>query len=186
MKREHQPGALLTIPPAKLSRTCALPASTTAIRSNPKNRPRRTAVRDKPVRLATCLDRSAAASGAIASTLPPCLPWRKLLSLAERLALARAAQRRAAHRAGASRRRGLSPSGDRERSKPVSCSEDRGEGLGGGGGRAVERQGRAEDDRGRAGRAPLGAWPARGGPSLAGAGSSRPLDWVWRGLGLSK
>jgi hypothetical protein len=33
-----------------------------------------------PVRLATCLDRSVAASGAIASTVTPCLPWRKLLS----------------------------------------------------------------------------------------------------------
>ncbi len=40
-----------------------------------------------PGRLATCLDRSAAASGAIASMVSPCLPWRKLLSLTERLPL---------------------------------------------------------------------------------------------------
>jgi hypothetical protein len=45
-----------------------------------------TAVKDTPVRLATCLDRSAAASGATASRVSPRLPWGKLLSLAERLA----------------------------------------------------------------------------------------------------
>ena len=69
MKGEHQPGALPKIPPDNRSRTYALPASTIALERNPKNRPRRTAVRDKPIRLATCLDRSAAASGAIAPTL---------------------------------------------------------------------------------------------------------------------
>jgi hypothetical protein len=77
---ETHPGALLTSQPANLSRTYALPASTTAMESNPKNRPRRTAVRDKPIRLATCLDRSRAASGAIALTL--------LLGHARRQALA--------------------------------------------------------------------------------------------------
>jgi hypothetical protein len=82
---EIHPGALLTSQPANPSRTYALPASTTAMENNPKNRPRRTAVRDKPIRLATCLDRSVAASGAIASMVSPCLPSRKLLSLAERL-----------------------------------------------------------------------------------------------------
>jgi hypothetical protein len=40
-----------------------------------------------PIRLATCLDRSVAASGAIAWMVSPCLPWRKLLSPAERSAL---------------------------------------------------------------------------------------------------
>jgi hypothetical protein len=40
-----------------------------------------------PIRLATCLDRSAAASGASASMVSPCLPWRKLPSLTERLAI---------------------------------------------------------------------------------------------------
>jgi hypothetical protein len=46
-------------------------------------------VQDEPqsIRLATCLDRSAAASGATACTVSPRLPWRKLLSLAERLAM---------------------------------------------------------------------------------------------------
>jgi hypothetical protein len=39
-----------------------------------------------PIRLATCLDRSASASGAIASMVSACLPWRKLLSPAERRA----------------------------------------------------------------------------------------------------
>jgi hypothetical protein len=67
---EIHPGALLTSPLANRSRTYALPASTTALESNPKNRPRRTAVRDKPVRLATCLDRSVAASGAITEIVP--------------------------------------------------------------------------------------------------------------------
>jgi hypothetical protein len=42
---EIHPGALLTIPPVNLSRTYALPASITALEGNPKNRPRRTAVR---------------------------------------------------------------------------------------------------------------------------------------------
>ena len=37
------------------------------------------------IRLATCLDRNVAASGAIAATVSPCLPWRKHLALAERL-----------------------------------------------------------------------------------------------------
>jgi hypothetical protein len=45
---EVHPGALLTSQPANLSRTYALPASTTALESNPKNRPRRTAVRTSP------------------------------------------------------------------------------------------------------------------------------------------
>ena len=42
---EIHPGALLAALPANLSMTYALPASTTAVESNPKNRPRRTAVR---------------------------------------------------------------------------------------------------------------------------------------------
>jgi hypothetical protein len=57
----------------------------------------------------------------------PCLPWRKLLSLAERpplterLALVERPRRRAAHRARASRRRGRRPlAGLGERSKAVS------------------------------------------------------------------
>jgi hypothetical protein len=41
---EMHPGALRTCPPDNLSRTYALPASTTATESNLKNRPRRTAV----------------------------------------------------------------------------------------------------------------------------------------------
>jgi hypothetical protein len=94
-------------PPAHLAATCALPTSTTAtavILSNVQDEP-------QSIRLATCFDRSAAASGAIASTVSPCLPPRKRLALAERLpvadrlALAERPRRRAAHRAGASRRR---------------------------------------------------------------------------------
>ena len=65
------------------SRACALPTSTTATTVIPSN------VQAEPqsIRLATCLDRSAAASGAIASMVSPCFPWRKLLPLTERLAL---------------------------------------------------------------------------------------------------
>jgi hypothetical protein len=44
---EMRPGALLTGPPANLSRTYALPASTTTTESNLKNRPKRTAVRGR-------------------------------------------------------------------------------------------------------------------------------------------
>jgi hypothetical protein len=73
-------GALpLRAAPAHLAAIYALPTSTTAtavILSNVQDEP-------QSIRLATCLDRSAAASGAIASTVSPCLPWRKLLSLAE-------------------------------------------------------------------------------------------------------
>ena len=43
-----------------------------------------------PIRLATCLDRSVAASGAIASMVSSCSPRRKLLALAERLGAGRA------------------------------------------------------------------------------------------------
>jgi hypothetical protein len=68
--------------------TYALPASTTATESNPKN-PSKTN-RSKgivdPVRPATCLDRSVAASGAIALTLLLATLGGKLLS-PERLAL---------------------------------------------------------------------------------------------------
>ena len=102
----------LSGPPAHLAATCALPTSTTAtvvILSNVQDEP-------QSIRLATCLDRSAAASGAIASTVSPCLPWRKLLSADGAPGDGRAARRRAAHRAGASRRTGLSPA--RERSNP--------------------------------------------------------------------
>ena len=66
-----------------------------------------------PIRLATCLDRSAAASGAIASTVSPRFPSHKLLSPAQRLLLVERPRRGAAHQAEASRRMGLSPSGDR-------------------------------------------------------------------------
>jgi hypothetical protein len=45
---EIHPGALPTSPPANLSRTYALPAYTTAMESNQKNRPKRTAVRASP------------------------------------------------------------------------------------------------------------------------------------------
>ena len=98
-----------------------------------------------PIRLATCLDRSVAASGATASMVSPCFPWRKLLSLTERLPAGRAARGRAAHLAGASHRTGLSPSGDRWRA----WASDKAE---------------LEDDRGRAGSAPPRAGrPVRGG-----------------------
>jgi hypothetical protein len=69
----------------------------------------------------------------------PCLPRRKLLSPAERLALVkrprRAVRRPAAHRAGASRRTGLSllrqpPLGVFEQAAARRGSEDRGEGMG--------------------------------------------------------
>ena len=71
----------------------------------------------------------------------------------------------AARRAGASRRTGLSPSGDRwaglgERSARRRGSENRGEGMG--------------EGQARAGR--------RSGAGLAGAGSWTPLDWL-AGLG---
>jgi len=157
-------------PPAHLAATCALPTSTTATGSNPSS------TQDEPqsIRLATCLDRSAAASGAIASTVSPCFRWRKLLSLAERLAVAERLglverpSRRAAHRAEASRR-GLSPLGDRwaglgERSKAVS------EAL-----RTVARLG-----RGAGGRATRPSWKTIGsgpasGPPRGQAASA--LDW---------
>jgi hypothetical protein len=70
-------------PPAHLAATCALPTSTTVtavILSSAQDEP-------QSIRLATCLDRSVAASGAIASMVSPRLPWRKLLLPAERLAL---------------------------------------------------------------------------------------------------
>jgi hypothetical protein len=56
-------------PPAHLAATCALPTSTTAtavILSSAQDEP-------QSIRLATCLDRSVAASGAIASMVSPCL-----------------------------------------------------------------------------------------------------------------
>ena len=76
VKGKLQLGAFPWRSPAHLAATCALPASTTAteiIQSNVQDEP-------QSVRLATCLDRSVAASGAIASTVSPCFPWRKLLS----------------------------------------------------------------------------------------------------------
>ena len=176
---ETHPGALLTSQPANLSRTYALPASTTAMESNPKNRPRRTAVRDKPIRLATCLDRSAAASGAIASTVPPCLPRGKLLSPAERLALVERPRRRAAHRAGASRRTGLSPPG-----RPLAEF-----------GRAVEGRQRGSKNRGEAsareagGRATRSSWKTIGaGLAARLLGAARPARaearYPWAGSGV--
>ena len=72
------------------SRTCALPTYTTAmsvILSNAQDEP-------QSIRLATCLDRSVAASGAIASMVSPCFPWRKLVPPAERLALVERPRRR--------------------------------------------------------------------------------------------
>jgi hypothetical protein len=125
------------------SRTCALLTSTTAttvILSSVQDDP-------QSIRLATCLDRSAAASGAIASMVSPCLPWRKLLSLTERLTLLERPRRRAAYRAGASRRTGLSPSGDpagewRAVDSRRRGSDDRGEGMA-----------ELKDDRGRVARA---------------------------------
>jgi hypothetical protein len=61
-------------PPAHLAAPCALPTSTTVTTVVLSN------VQDKPqsIRLATCLDRSAVASGAIAYMVSPGLPWRKL------------------------------------------------------------------------------------------------------------
>jgi hypothetical protein len=165
---EINPGALLTSAPANLGSTYALPASTTALESNPKNRPRRTEVRDKPVRLATCLDRSVAASGAIASTVSPCLPWRKLPPLTERLAVdeppgvARLiGPKRAVERACALQ----ATAGGFGRG-----SEDRGEGMG-------ERQ-RAGRRSGPGRSAAPGGGPAQA--KLAGAGS---VDGRWIGLG---
>ena len=96
MKGKYIRELCLPASPLTVAGLYALPASTTALESNPKNRPRRTAVRDKPLRLATCLDRSVAASGAIASTVSPRLPWRKLLSPTERLPLVERPRRRAA------------------------------------------------------------------------------------------
>ena len=74
-------GALPLAAAYNLAATCALPTSTTATTVTI------TSVQDEPqsIRLATCLDRSVAASGAIASTVSPCLPWRKLLSRGDRL-----------------------------------------------------------------------------------------------------
>jgi hypothetical protein len=107
-----------------------------------------------PIRLATCLDRSIATSGAIVRTLllataggkrlrPDACRWSSLLWPAERLALVELSRRRAAAGAGLD-----------ERSKPVSealrtvakaCA----------GGR-VERQGRAGRQSGRAGQRAFG------------------------------
>ena len=66
---EIHPGALLTSQPANRSRTYALPASTTALEDNPKNRPRRTAVRGQswtPSALRHASIGALLASGAIA------------------------------------------------------------------------------------------------------------------------
>jgi len=139
------------------------------------------------------------ASGAIASTVSPCLPWRKLLPPAhrrrgapaavERLPLVERPRCRAAHPAGASRR-GLSPSGDRwagssRRSARRRGSEDRGEDM-------RERQGRAgrRSGPGRQARLLGAGQPTRA--ERAGAGSSRPLEkpnrllWrLWAGSGPS-
>jgi hypothetical protein len=81
VKGKHQLGALPLAGPAHLAATCALPTSTTAtveILSNVQDQP-------QSIRLATCLDRSVAASGAIAWMVSPCPPWRKRLALAEPL-----------------------------------------------------------------------------------------------------
>jgi hypothetical protein len=105
--------------------TYALPASTTATESNPKN-PSKTN-RSKgivdPVRPATCLDRSVTASGAIcADATPGHARGQAPVAGAPGAALGSCRRRcawrwsrgpgPAAHRAGASHRRGLSPSGD--------------------------------------------------------------------------
>ena len=56
-----------------------------------------------------CLDRSAAASGAIASTVSPCTPWRKLLKPAERLAKVERRRRRSTSPEGLKPVRRLAP-----------------------------------------------------------------------------
>ena len=124
---EIHPGALLAARQLIFSRTYALPASTTAMENNPKNRPRRTAVRNLPIRLTTCLDRSAALPCRIRGN---CLHGIALPSLAQApVADAAPCADRAAMASGLSSGRsepsdGLSPSGERrslgERSKAVS------------------------------------------------------------------
>jgi hypothetical protein len=174
--------------PAWLSRTCVLPTSTTAtvaIHSNAQDEPQSrrpvslTLTGTPAIRLATCLDRSVAASGAITSTVSPCFPWRKLLSLAERLARV---ERPAS---GGS-------SGRIEPSKVLEPFSDRGAGGGRSkavsevlrtvarawvGKQAVERRGRT-GRRSGPGRQRAAGWPAE---SRRCAGSWRPLDWIWRG-----
>jgi hypothetical protein len=156
---EIHPGVLLTSQPANPGRTYALPVSTTALESNPKSRPRRTAVRGPSQTRPPCnMPRSELR--APATTPPPSGPglggdgwdgriWGNCadatlghargqdpVARAERPALVERPRRRAAHRAGASRRRGWSPLGDR---------------------RPVESRQRGHEDRGPA-RAQEAAW----------------------------
>ena len=111
-----------------------------------------------------------AASGAIASTVSPCLPWRKLLSpgrsacrwssgpgVGRLSGPERAVERAALRRAGRVERA----------VEPTARLEDRGEGRG----------------RGPAERKTIGGLGGPRGPSLAGAGSWRPLDLGLAGLG---
>ena len=133
---------------AHLAATYALPTSTTAtavILSSVQDEP-------QSIRLATCLDRSAAASGAIASTVSPRLPRRKRLARAKRLArveLPPPAKRVAPAEGGSFGRRGplkgLKSFGRSRAVKPVS------EAL-----RTVARAWAVEleNDRGRAGKRP--------------------------------
>ena len=100
MKGEHQPGALpiaRQLILAGLTLYWLLLPRWKQSKEPPKTNRSKGIIVD-PVRLATCLDRSVAASGAIAFTVSPCLPWRKRLSLTERVARVERPQRRAAHR----------------------------------------------------------------------------------------
>ena len=88
MEREHRLGALPIVRQlilAGLTLYQLLLPRWKATKTPPKTN-RSKGIIVNPIRLATCLDRSAAASGAIASMRSPCLPRRKLLSPAERLA----------------------------------------------------------------------------------------------------
>ena len=132
------------------------------------------------------------ASGAIASMVSPCFPWRKLLSLterlppAERLALVERPSCRAAHRPERALERGLSLqatacAGLGEQSKAVSEAL-RAFAKGIGRERRRSSEGRAGRRSGRAGRAPPGGWAARAGYSqnpiayFGGFGRIAPLQ----------
>jgi hypothetical protein len=163
--------------------TYALPASTTAVGKQPKepsktNRSKGIIV--DPVRLATCLDRSVAASGAIASTVSPCLPWRKLLSPG-----------RSACRWSSGPSVGRVSGPERSGGPPGASSGPRGRPLGRvGRPRPAVAALRARGQGGRATRPSwktIGAWPGSapswglGGPRAGLAGAGRGGRWIWFG-----
>jgi hypothetical protein len=93
-------GSLTLAGPPHLAATCALPTSTTAtvvILSSAQDEP-------QSIRLATCLDRSVAASRAVASMVSPCLPFAQAPLASGAPGAGRAAPASGGASAGASRR----------------------------------------------------------------------------------